>query len=326
MLLQYQIDNLEKLRSATNSSTNLTIVGKKSSGRKYIIEHWSKSVRNPLIINLERTGLNCEYAALVSVLRKICQIGKNKIVISPNIGFTVSVYTFGFSLSTNNDNILNSIRVIKKCLNKLANKFTLIFIIDNSLDISDQSIDLIDNFILKYKKKNPIYRFTLSTQPILESTNIFFESLTNCNLDKYETLKKLNLNPDIQLNNKVVEFIFQNVSDNIGLLVDIVKDINNHSLDSNFEKFDVNNITENLLNESFQEYKYSSLLGELLTFYAITHYYFQKIDLAFLLNQDEYIVNKLIDFALEHYLIENKSKSYQIIFGLVKKYLKIQMK
>lgn len=319
MLISYQRDNLEKLSSAANINTNLTIVGKENSGRKYIIEQWSYCKKNPLIINLEKTGLNCEYAALVSILRKICRIKKHKIIISPNVGFTASIYTFGISLSVEDESILKSEKIIKKCLKKLAKKYTLIFIVDNSLHISDLSIELIDNFIKQYRKKKPIYKFTLSTESISENTCVYFESLTNCILDKRETLKKLNLNPEIQLSNKAVEFIFQNVSDNISLLVDIINNLNNNNLDRNFEKIDVNNITKALLDESFKNYEYTELLTKLLTIYAITNYYFQTIDLAFLLNQSEFIISKLIDFALKHCLVEGKSKKYHIIFGLVKK-------
>ena len=319
MLLPYQKINLEKLSSMVKENTNLTIVGKENSGRKYIIEQWSQSKKNPLIINLEKTGLNCEYATLVSVLRKICRIEKHKIIISPNVGFMASIYTFGISLSIDDESILKSEKIIKKCLKKLAKNYTLIFIIDESLHISDQSIELIDNFIKQYKKKKPIYKFTLSTQTITESSCVYFGTLTDCNLDKYETLRNLNLNPKIQLSDKVIEFIFQNASDNISLLVNIIKDVNNNNLDSNFDAFDMNNLTKTLLNESFKNYQYSALLVEILTIYAITQYYFQTIDLAFLLNQSEHVINILMDFALKHYLVEGETQNYHIIFGLVKK-------
>lgn len=187
------------------------------------------------------------------------------------------------------------------------------------MHISDQSIELVDDFIKHYKKNKLIYKFTLSTKSIAENTCVYFEGLSNCNLDKYETLKKLDLNPEIQLSNKAVEFIFQNISDNISLLADIVKDINSDNLDFNFEKNDVNNLTKKLLDESLKNYKHAELLTEILTIYAITNYYFQTIDLAFLLNQSNYVINVLMDFALNHYLIEGESKKYQIIFGLVRK-------
>ena len=122
MLLPYQKINLEKLSSMVKENTNLTIVGKENSGRKYIIEQWSQSKKNPLIINLEKTGLNCEYATLVSVLRKICRIEKHKIIISPNVGFMASIYTFGISLSIDDESILKSEKIIKKCLKKTSKK------------------------------------------------------------------------------------------------------------------------------------------------------------------------------------------------------------
>lgn len=57
MLLPYQKINLEKLSSMVKENTNLTIVGKENSGRKYIIEQWSQSKKNPLIINLEKNRI-----------------------------------------------------------------------------------------------------------------------------------------------------------------------------------------------------------------------------------------------------------------------------
>lgn len=319
MLLSYQKNNLDKLSFMADKNTDLTIVGKKNSGRKYVIEHWSQYKKNPLIIFLEQTELNCEYATLVSVLRKICRIEKHKIIISPNVGVTVSIFSFGLSLSLDNDGILKSEKIIKKFLKSLIKKFTLIFVIDNDLHIADQSIELIESFITQYKKKKTIYRFTLSTESIIENNCVFFESLSNSNLNRFEILRSLNLNPEIQLSNKVIDFIFQNVSDNIGLLNNIVKDINNNNLDSSFEEFDINNLTKSLLQEGFEDYKYTSLLIEILNIYAISHYYFQFIDLAFMMNQTEHVIKTILDFALNHYLIEGESQNYHIIFGLVKK-------
>lgn len=263
--------------------------------------------------------MNYEYAALVSVLKKICRLEKNKIVISPNVGITVSALSFGVGVSFDKEDIFNSEKIINKCLKKLIKKFTLIFIIDNDLCIKDKSIEFVDNFITQYKKKKTIYRFTLATKQISENECVFFESLSNSSLNKLETLRHLNLNPEIILNDKVIEFIFQNVSDNIGLLNDIIKDINSNYLDSNFEKYDVNNLTRLLLEEGFSNYQYQPLLKKVLNIYAISHYYFQYIDLAFIMQQTEYVIKLLLDFALNHYLIEGEPQNYHIIFGLVKK-------
>lgn len=109
------------------------------------------------------------------------------------------------------------------------------------------------------------------------------------------------------------------MSDNIGLLNDIIKDINSNYLDSNFEKYDVNNLTRLLLEEGFSNYQYQPLLKKVLNIYAISHYYFQYIDLAFIMQQTEYVIKLLLDFALNHYLIEGEPQNYHIIFGLVKK-------
>ena len=58
MLLQYQLNNLNKLKEAAQNNDKLVIVGAKNSGRRYVIEQWSKNISNALIIELEPSGLN----------------------------------------------------------------------------------------------------------------------------------------------------------------------------------------------------------------------------------------------------------------------------
>ncbi len=319
MLLSYQKDNLEKLSTMADKNTDLTIVGKKNSGRKYVIKQWSQCKKNPLIIYFEKTGLDYEYATLVSALKKFCRLEKNKIIVSPNIGITVSALSFGIGVSFDKEDIFKSENFLKKCLRKLTKKFTLIFIIDNDLCITDKSIEFLESFITKYNKKKTIHRFTLSTNQIAKNECVFFESLSNSKLNKLETLRQLNLNPEISLDEKVIEFIFQNVSDNIELLHNIIRDINSNYLDYNFERYDVNNLTELLIDEGFSDYQYQSLLKKVLNIYAISPHCFQYIDLAFMMQQTEYVIKLLLDFALNHYLIEGNAQNFHIIFGLVKK-------
>lgn len=319
MLLPYQKCNIEKLNSVAKEHTNLTIVGKEHSGRKYVIEEWSKGIEHSLIIRLEKTGLNCEYAALVSTLKRICRVERHRIVISPTVGLTLSVYTLGISLSINDDSILKSEKIIKKCLKKLLNKYNLIFIIDLSLNITDESLELLEDFCTNYKGKNICYRFNLTTERISNNTCIYFDSMSTYKSDKIEILKSLNLNPKINLDNNVINFIFSNISDNVELLINIISNINNENLDYTLADYDADNLIKTLLEESLKDYKYSSLLTYLLRMYTIKNYYFKTIDLMFLLNQTEKTIKILQEFALHHFLIEGSPSNYQIIFGLVKK-------
>lgn len=319
MLLPYQKNNLEKLNSAAKEYKNLTIVGKKNSGRKYVIDEWSKSIDHSLVIQLVKTGLNCEYASLVSALKKICRIEKHRIAISPNVGISFSVYTLGISLSVNNDSILKSEKVIRKCIKKLLRKDTLIFVIDEAINIDDESIELLDNIITNYKGKNIVYKFKLSTQKNSNDICLYFDSISTCTMSKIEILRNLNLNPQIQLCDKVIEFIFSNIEDNVKLLINIIKNINNDSLDYTLEEYDTNNLIKILLDESLKNYDYSALLNKLLQIYAINKYYFKTLDLAFLLEQSDSTINTLQEYAQNHYLIEGDVSCYHIIFGIVKK-------
>ena len=319
MLLSYQKNNLEKLSSATKEYKNITIVGKKDSGRKYVIDEWSKSIEHSLVIQLVKTGLNCEYASLVSALKKICRIEKHRIAISPNVGISFSVYTLGISLSVNNDSILKSEKVIRKCIKKLLRKYTLIFVIDEAVNIDDESIELLDNIITNYKGKNIVYRFKLSTQKNSNDICLYFDSISTCTMSKIEILRNLNLNPQIQLRDNVIGFIFNNIEDNIKLLINIINNINNDSLDYTLEEYDTNNLIKILLDESLKNYDNSALLKRLLHIYAINKYYFKTLDLAFLLEQSDSTINTLQEYAQNHYLIEGDASCYHIIFGIVKK-------
>ena len=76
---------------------------------------------------------------------------------------------------------------------------------------------------------------------------IHFNDLTDDAINREKLLKDLNLNPDIELTEKVKGFIFANISNNIGLLIDIVNGFNSGQLDHDFNMCDINNLTKELL-------------------------------------------------------------------------------
>lgn len=324
MLLAYQKNNLEKLNSAVQHNNKIVIVGAENSGRKYVIEYWSKNIKHALIINLDKNELYKEYASLISALKKTHQKEKGRLSFSPNFSISSFPISLGIGISCDDNSISKSEKIIKNFIKKLAKKNTLIFIIDAALDIKDNSIEFIDEFITNYKGKRQIYQFILSSEKIDKYDEylykyVYFESMLDSTLSKTEILKNLNLNPNISLTDKVVGFIFNNTSNNLRLLINIINDLNDNKLDYNFEEFDVNNVTKMLLDESVEKYKYPILVRNLLTICTISNYYFKAIDFSFLLKQDEAIIKIILDFAQKHYLIEDDLTGYKIIFGLVKK-------
>ena len=318
MLLQYQLDNLSKLNQAAKESNKLVIVGARNSGRQYVIEQWSQNVPNALIIKLHQTSLNFEYASLVTALKEAYKNDIKKTSIAAS--FSLSILSLGIGISLEDESLLLTENKIITYLKQLSKKYSIIFIINNSINITDGSIELIEKFINKKKhKKNRYYEFILSEKAINESSCLYFQNISNSKSDKSDILKQLNLNPQIILSNKVVEFIFSNISDNIKLLNKVVEDINNNKLDFNFEKYDINNTTKALLEECTKNYTYSRQLKDLLTICAIAKHCFQTIDFAFLLKENESAIKLLLKYAQEHYLLENDVAGYRIVFGIVEK-------
>lgn len=317
MLLPYQEYNLNKINDATQNNRQLTIIGTKCSGRRYVIKEWLKQQKNALIFYIKQEKSNDEYASLVSALKnRISSKSKlTRFTFAPNIAFSIKKFGFGFTLETNS--IIKRKNDLEYYLKRLSRRHTLIFIIDDDLSINDESVELIENFLMS--KKN-VYEFILSEETKKTEQNIYFENLSSYNdCDKSAILKGLNLNPSIQLSNNVIEFIFTNIANNIGLLINIINNLNENNLDSCFEKYDTNSTIKNLLDESMRKYPYSEQIQDLLRICAITERCFQTIDFAFLLKQNESAIKELLNFAQEHYLIDGNSEGYQILFGLVKK-------
>lgn len=325
MLVDYQRDNLEKLKSEVKNNSSIVIVGPPNSGRKHVIKEWGVTQKNACIIHLERTNSNQRYASLTVKLKEIIKDKKIKGSLSPSVSVSLQNFFVGIGVGiSKKDNFLFAEEHnIHSYLRKLVRKHNLIFIVDSSLDINDGSIEIIDSLMEKYrnriKKKTSVFKFILAPDNISNSYCIYFKDLSNNTINREKLLKDLNLNPNISLSDNVKDFIFANISSNIGLLIDIINSFNNNQLDFNLNSFDTNNITKELLMQGTKNYKYIEQLNELMTICSITKYYFKSIDLAYILKENESIIMSYLEYAQEHYLLHNDKKGYTVAFELIRK-------
>lgn len=323
MLTECQSNNLYQLKEEAKKNNEFAIIGTKNSGRRYVIDYWSKEIYPSIIIELKATNLNYPCASLIVALkeklRELFQFKKKKIRLKANISFVYQIIEL--ELSKVDDDLFKAEETIEKCLKRIIKKYSIIFVLDNTLNINDGSIKFINTFFEKhsdkYKKRNALFKIVLSETIINNISNVFFKNISHDSIDS--VLDNLGLNPQIRLSSKVKQFIFANISNNIGLLVDIVNDFNNNNLDYNLEKYDINDKTNIILSESINKYKYANQLNDLLTICSISQHYFKTIDLAYILKENEEIINLYLQFATKHFLLEKNSSGYQIIFGLVKK-------
>lgn len=312
-MLKYQYNNLNQLNRNLNDKKELVIVGPPNSGRKFVVEKWKESIGKSIIINLETPKTNRSYASLLYALNKLDVRNTKTLKLTPSIpGNPIDI-------TIEEESLFELEEKINKTLKKILKKHVIIFLIDSSLYNEDDSYEFVESFKKNYKKKNKIYKIIISDKTIKDLSCIYFESISNSSEDKLDILKNLGLDPEISVSEKVVEFIFANISNNIKLLINIVNDFNTNKLDSEFENHDINNQLNKLINGTLQTYKYKEQINDLLTICAIANNYFSSIDLAYILDENEAIIKILLEFAQKHYLLENNDFKYKIIFSLVKK-------
>ena len=76
MLVQYQKNNLEKLKDIAKDSNELVVVGSTNSGRKYVIEKWGNNLPKTIVINLKASHIVSPYYSLTSALKNIKYVRK----------------------------------------------------------------------------------------------------------------------------------------------------------------------------------------------------------------------------------------------------------
>lgn len=317
MLVQYQKNNLEKLKEFVKDNNELVVVGSINSGRKYVIEKWGNSLPKSIIIKLTASSISSPYSALISSMREVNYFRRDRLKITPT--FSLSGIIGSIDASLENDTIFKKERELIKLLSRAARRHTVVFIVDKSLSIEDGSIELIEKFRNGCKKKKNIYIIRVSNTSEDNRKNIYFEDISNCGSSPKELLKELNLASHMILNDKVVNFIWNNINNNIKLLIQIIEDLNERNLDAFLEDYDKNHIIDKLLEYSENKNENKKQLNELLSICAISEHYFQSVDFAYLLKEHESIINSLLDYAQRKYLLTNSGDSFYILFGIVNK-------
>lgn len=317
MLLQYQKRNLEKLKDAAKENNELTVIGATNSGRKYVIKEWGNTLKKSIIIEIKTSKNKDAYASLISAIKEENYFRKDVLKFSPS--FSIPGILGSINISLEKGNFSKTEGELINLLSKAIRRHTLVFIIDKEHLPDDDSIKLIGRFREKYKENNKIYIIYVSNTFEKQMKNIYFENISDCSIPPKEILKELNFIPSAILGDKVINFIFKNINNNVNLLIRIVDDLNAGNLDTLLENYDKNNIINELLEYSEEKYKYKKQLLELLSICAISEHYFQSIDFAYLLEEHEGIIKSILEYAREKLLIDTFEDSFYILFGIVSK-------
>ena len=317
MLVQYQKRNLEKLQEVTKDYNELVVVGSTNSGRKYVVENWGNSIQKSIIIELNVSANKVPYSALISAINEVDYFKKDRLKITPTFAITGIVGSINASLEK--DTLFKTEVELIKLFSRAAKRHTIVFIIDKAFLIEDGSIELIEKFRRECKKNKNIYIIYVSNTAEDSKKNIYFDDISTCGLPQKTLLRELNLVPYMNLNEKVINFIFNNISNNIYLLLQIIEDINTGNLDVFLNNYDKNHTIDKLLEYSENKNEYKKQLSELLSICAISEHYFQSIDFAYLLEEHKSIINSLLEYAQKKYLLTNTDDSFYILFGVVKK-------
>lgn len=316
MLVQYQKNNLTKLEDATKDNNELVVVGATGSGRKYVIGKWGNGLPKSIVIQLKLSEMKIPYLSLIEALKDVEAFRKKALKINPIFSIPSIIGSVNASLEEtlffkNEDEII-------KRLSRLIKHHYIVFIIDKSLAISDGSIELIEKFKSECKKKNKLYIIYVSNAMERNANNVCFDDLSSCTSSSRELLKELNWDSSITLGDKVIDFIFKNINNNINLLIRIIDDLNNRNLDCYLEDYDQNDVIAQLLETSHNGYEYRRQLNDLLSICAISEHYFQSVDFAYLLKEHESIINLLLEHAQNNFLIKSQGNSFYILFGIVR--------
>ena len=317
MLVQYQKRNLEMLQEITKDNKELVVVGSTNSGRKYVIENWANSIHKSIILNLKVSTNKVPYSSLISSIKEVDYFKKNRLKITPTLSISGIIGSINASLEM--DKMFKIEMELIKLLSRTAKRHTIVFIIDKAFLIEDGSLELIEKFRRECKKGKNIYIIYVSNTTEDNKKNIYFDDISSCGLSQKALLRELNLVPHMNLNDKVINFIFNNINNNIYLLIQIIEDLNAGNLDALLDNYDKNHTIDKLLEYSEHKNEYKKQLNELLSICAISEHYFQSIDFAYLLEEHESIINSLLEYAQKKYLLTDSGDSFHILFGIVNK-------
>ena len=321
MLLDYQNNNLRHLELALKNNDTVTIIGKPNSGRKTVVTNLN--YENSIIINI--FPHNDSYPDCSDFLLSI----KNIDILTKDLYELIPEISLGdiFSFSIEKKELFNLEKHLIKNLKKASKKHKLILIVEKyeKLDIGTKNIiNKIRSNDVKNKLKKGLISIFISDynsadkQQII-GKDIYFEHLTY-EQDKIRgVFSALNLNPNIDLSEEIMQFILKNADGNIKLISTIIDDINHNRIDKGLNLIDSNNNIKFLVNNRIDSQEFADKIRYILNIIAISDKYFTNLDLSFLLSEEVNIIDYYMSFAGENKYVTQINNCYQIIFGVIKK-------
>lgn len=324
MLLKYQEDNLKRLIDSIKTEDAISIIGDCNTGRTEVVMTLKND--NTIIIKIKadkesnKNSNDKNYKDILSAIEEIKAISGGKI--STSLEISLSCGIGGISLGLEKNELFALKKEILKRLKLLSIKKNIIIVIKNpqNLDLGTQEIigSLFKSKRHIFFKKRLIKIEICDKEQYASGKKLFFYKLDDHKESYYLALEALNLKPDIKLSDIVIDFIFKNAKSNIKLISDIVQDLNTNNIDIEFKCIDNNSSLYNLINYSLATSNYSSDLKNILTILSICKRHFTSLDLSFILNKENNVVETYLNYAVEHNFLAVENYKYQIVFNIIK--------
>lgn len=322
MLLEYQKNNLNHLEQALQNNDTITIIGKEKSGRKTVVSKlkFDKSI----IINIKPyTNQYSNCSDFLTAIKDVDNLTNSSLEISPG-------FSFGdiFSISIERTEIFVLEKHLIKNVKKASKKHKIVLIIEDFINLDNGTKEIVNKIRsekIKSKLKKGLITIFIpdsnekNISDYVVGKEIYFDRLTYDNETKYSIFKALNLNPDIELKENVMDFILKNSDGNIEMISSIINDINHKQIDYEFELLDYNNNIKNLVNSKINSVDFDEKLKYALTVISIRDNYFSNLDLSFLLSEEINIIDYYMEFATKCKYVYQTQNCYSILFGIIKK-------
>ena len=320
MLLDYQKTNLAKLEESLVDNDYVCIVGSPKSGRKKVVS--MLPYKNKLIINiLPSKKRYTNYDDFLNSVKGISYFNKTRKKIG--VDLSLAGNTVGISMQLSSHDLFSIENEIVKRLIRLSRFKRIIFVVENP-ELIDEGTQSVLSSVLKKKrtlfsKRNMIRIDICETEDQANGKVLYFENLSRDPSEFLRTLYLLNLNPNIQLSEYILDFICRNANGNIDLINKIIDDINKQNIDVDFNSTDQNSYIRELVCTAIEASAYKNELTDILTIISLCDRYFNDLDLSFLVEKDLNLVELYLNFAVKHKLLENGENGYYIVLGIIRK-------
>lgn len=319
-LLRFQRNNLKKISEELLLNTQLRVIGKKNSGRRYTLEHIQGDY---LIVSVKNPSKENSLSPIFNALNYFRdELSERNIHFSWGISGTILFLGLDFNSYDFNEQE----KKLEQAVAHLRRKNPVLFIFD-----SDELTDVLRHFIKQiveakfYFRRKPLKIIYLSDRHKTNSNikEVLFETLDYTE-NKQQILHDLGLRGNIVLSEEEVNFILNITQSNIKELVGIIDNLNNAEL-SFAECRDERNSIIMLLNKCFENKNIQEIMPQILAYCAYSDdFTLSKSDLNFLLNINMFDLSDCLKYAQEFTLVELVNDKIYIIISLLKKIYKQQ--